>query len=244
MRKSTRNLFLYGIMGALFGGIIIVLVLSMIGAGNRATVENKVSIKPPVTGTPNASSVVQLNTPTPISSTSPSSIAVSKTVSDYFSSGKFSYSVPVGYRVASKIVAMDEKNSPKGFSALTITKGTEQQESDYVNLVNRLQGGAEVPPANELPQFLPGQTISLYPTSKNAEDSDAKLSKGQEKITTAQGISGTRYVRVEGSTPYDVVYLKLADGRLVAVQMSYGSEEPLFDETAFMALVDSITTLK
>lgn len=240
MRKSTKKLFLYGMMGALFGGIIIVLVLSMIGAGNRVVVEER-------TVKQNTSSTALTILPSPPSITvAPSSVATTgntinpKNTMNNFLSGKFSYSVPAGYRVATKIIAMDEKNALAGFSTLTLTQGSEQQENDYVKLIEQLQGYRDVPPVIDVPQFLPGQTITVYNTSKNAQESDAKLSKGQEKLTTVQGISGTRYIRVEGSTPYDVVYLKLSDDRLIAVQMSYGSEEPLFDEVAYLAVINSI----
>jgi len=243
MRKTTGKLFFSGMIGALLGGIIIVLILSLIGAGNRAVIEERSFGQDVIASAP-------INSPSTQSVTiAPSTVAnpeenINQNIIKAFTAGEFGYSTPAGYRVAGKIVSMDEKNSVKGMSTLTLTKGTEQQESDYVNLVNQLQGGINVPPATELPQFLPGQTITAGVTTKNAEDSDAKLAKGQEKITTSQGISGRRYIRVEGSTPYDVVYLKLPNDRLVSVQMSYGSMEPLFDEVAFMAVVDSITILR
>ena len=222
------------------GGVLILLILSMIGAGNRVANNSPGSQVSVVGGNPTAMPVSSASAPVASIFASPESTATPKAEVSSFLDGKFVYSLPAGYRVASKIVSMDAKNSPKIFSVLTITKGTEKQENDYVSLVKQIQGGEEIPSANELPQFLPGKTITILTTSKNAEDSDAKLSKGQEKITTSQGNSGMRYIRVEGSTPYDVVYLKLSEGRLVSVQMSYGSEEPVFDETAFMAVVNSI----
>lgn len=231
-------------MGAVLGGIIIILILSMIGAGNRAAVENNNLVESADRVTQISFSSPQSNSPSASLQPSPVTTSAPKTNENNFAAGKFTYRLPAGYRVASKIVAMDGKNAKPGFAALTITKGTAQQENDYVNLVNQIKGGAEVPPANELPQFLPGQTITVNATSKIAEEADARLSKGQEKLTTTQGNAAVRYVRVEGSAPYDSVYVKLADGRVISVQMSYGASDPLFDETAFLAVVNSIASQK
>lgn len=230
MHKATRKLLFSGTVGAILGAIIIVLGLSMIGASNRTAVKpavvGKVAATPAATGAPVVVSAAPSAVATPMATPKPSE------------NGKFGYAVPAGYRLAKQIMALDAKSAPAGFTTVTLTKGTEKQEADYVKLIEQM---AQDRAATEAPQFLPGQTISISVVNKQAQDADAKLAHGAEKFTSAKNLPGTRYVRVEGLFPYDAVYLNRPDGRIVSVQMNYGSADPLFDEAAFMAVINSIT---
>lgn len=233
MRKATARLFFSAVTGAILGGIFIVLGLSLIGAGERSkqnggtAKEGMVSVKPvlePVkaSATPNVES---------------KQTVTSATETPFFKKGGFGYALPVGYRVAEKIMTLDEKNAPNVPAVLTLTKGSVAQEGQYVGLIEKIQ---EDRLSTEAPQFLPGQTIAVGVSSNALKEADAKLARGQEKITTASGLNGTRYIKVEGIFPYDVVYLNLPDGRLISVVMNYGSSEPLFDEKSYMTVVNSI----
>lgn len=231
MRKATTRLLTSGLAGAFLGAIIIVLGLSMLGAGNREK-NNNVPLSSSGSAVVSSSPVVL-----PISATGSPSSLPSATPEIIPSKEKFSYLIPSGYRLATAIMKSDESITPKDFSVITITKGSAQQEQDYLKIINQLRGDQG---ATEAPQFLPGQTITLYLASKDAEMGDAKLAHGNEKITTTNGLSGTRYFKVEGLSPADITFLKLKDGRTVAVAMSYGSTEPMFDEIAYLAVVNSI----
>lgn len=123
---------------------------------------------------------------------------------------------------------------------MTITKGSVGDEEAYVKLLEKLQSDQT---ATEAPTFLPGRTISLYVvTSENSERSDTQLARAREELKTSAGAPATRYRRVEGLFTYDVTYIRLG-GKTVAVQMTYASEEPLFDEAAYAAVVNSVRTL-
>lgn len=123
---------------------------------------------------------------------------------------------------------------------MTITKGVAVDEEEYVKLLEKLQSDQT---ATEAPTFLPGRTISLYVViSDNSERSDAQLARAREELKTPAGAPATRYRRVEGLFTYDVTYIRLG-GKTVAVQMTYGSDEPMFDETAYSAVVNSIRAL-
>jgi len=238
MRKTTTKLLLSGIAGAVLGAVIIILGLSLIGANSNLPAEKKeISKNVASSVAPFVSPSVQINSSSPSSVGQPVADKKTDATVQVFQKGKFGYSIPDGYRLAGAIMTLDEKNAPKGSAILTLTKGTTQQENEYVKLIEQLQGASS---GTEAPQFLPGQTITVSIASVNLQEADAKLAHEQTKIETAAGITGVRYIKVEGATPYDITYLKLADGRLVSVQMSYGSSEPLFDEKAYLAVVNSV----
>lgn len=242
MRKFTSRLVLSGILGAFAGAIIIILVLSMIGAGYRGAGEN-VLIK--TSNTENSLSDQESNLTKPVISPTPLNTPKSSAKNDnylqVFTDIGIELSMPSEYRVASKIMAMDKKYAGSGTSTITITKGTEKQEIEYVKLVENLKTGKEgVLQATELPQFLSGQTILISVTNENASISDSKLARGKEAFVNDMGIPGVRYIKVEGINTYDSTYFNFPNNRIVSVQMEYNSVEPLFDEVAYKKILNSI----
>lgn len=241
MRKNTVRLILSGLAGAVVGAVLIVAALSVIGERSEKSVRADGKDKSAVSALPaETSSAVNA---TPKSTASPSIFGTPTkppelNTKQEFAKGQFRYTIPNEYRLASEIVELDARNAPQGSAILTLSKGSLEQEKEYVNLIGRLQ---EDRATTEAPQFLPGKTITVSVAAKSLMDADAKLARGQEKISTSQGLMGTRFIRVEGLFAYDIAYLNLPDGRLIAVQMSYGSDEPLFDEKSFLAVINSIT---
>jgi hypothetical protein len=232
MRKQSRRILFSGLSGAIVGGFLIISVLSYIGTKSEKKDTQSVQLNKPIMEiTPDVvvtSSTTSSPTTTPI---------VKKTDnSQIFEKGKFEYVLPERYRIATEIMALDQKNSA-GSAILTLTQGSSDKEKEYVQLINKLQ---EDRAATEAPQFLPGKTIAVYPSDIMAENSDAKIAGAKKEISTRNGLKGIRYLKVEGLFPYDVTYLNFADGRKIAIQMNYASEEPFFDETAYMTVVDSI----
>ena len=138
--------------------------------------------------------------------------------------------------MAKDLNKFDEENSPQS-TMLTITKGTQKQEQDYITLVKQLQGDRA---ATEAPQFLPGRTISIFVSNSNAEENDARSAKSKEEYKTKAGLSANVYRRVEGLFTYDSAYVRLPNDKLIEIQMSYASEAPFFDDKAFRFVFDSL----
>jgi hypothetical protein len=235
MRKRTLSLALSGIAGALTGAVAVFLLLAALGYQDEPAPES--------TATPTASPSVAVSSPTV--SPSPPSAASSPEPSAPFGAvrnpeGGYQFSLPPGYRVALEITALERSQVP-ATAALTITKGAREEEQQYVRLIEQLRRDQT---ATEAPVFLPGKTMTMSrPTGPSFEDSDGKLARSKEILTTKAGFSGTRYRRVEGLFTYDTTYIRFPDGKAVAVQMSYAPEEPLFDESAYQAVLDSLKPL-
>ncbi len=212
------------------GGIIMIGALSWIGSRNSDDDNSSVSSPSPVaTSSPKGTPAVS-----PTSLEKPEESKQDRV----FERGGFAYQVPDKYRVANDIIALDQKNAPSDVAILTLTRGSIEKEKEYVSLINKLMGDRA---ATEAPAFLPGQTISVSTTNSASEQSDASLAHSKQAVKTKEGISGTRYRQVEGLFPYDVTYLNLQNGKKIAVQMTYASEEPNFDESAYSFVVNSIS---
>jgi hypothetical protein len=149
------------------------------------------------------------------------------------------FTLPDGYRIASLLNAYDGARSP-GSPRFTITAATPAQEEEYVTLIRNLQQQA----ATDAPEFAPGRTITLARSAPSEQTFAAQLAKQKTTLTTPGEPSVTRYQRVEGVFPYDVAFLTLRDGALVAVSMSYasGGEKP-FDEGAYQAVLRTLEIL-
>lgn len=234
-----------GLWGVLTGGVLVIVILSIIGASYKDKEENPESPKDLkslfsssslITSSPSPS---DLSTPSPFGSPSVSpspSLGISMVGYIEFKKGGFRYKLPEGYRVANDLIKFDEGISSQS-TTLTITKGTQKQEQDYINLIKQIKGDET---STEAPQFLPGKTISVFVSSSDAESSDAKLAKSKEEYQTKAGSTANVYRRIEGQSTYDSAYVKLPDGKLIVVQMSYASEAPFFDESAFKFVFDSL----
>lgn len=243
MRKRTLRLVVSAIAGALTGAVLVFLLLAAIGTRNLQQEDTQGSPSPPLASSPSAPSPEPLPTvsPAPSPASSPTAdvdTAAADTVVN--KEGKYQFSLPAGYRVAKDITNLERSQAPAAAS-LTITKGSTADEREYVRLIGQLRQDQT---ATEAPVFLPGGTMTLLTvTGANLEASDAQLARSKETITTTAGYPGTRYRRVEGLFTYDMAYVKLPGGTTVAVQMSYAPEEPLFDERAYQAVLNSLKSL-
>jgi len=234
MRKQSRRVLFSGLGGVAVGGILIVSVLSYIGSkSEEKTIESVRLSDSNLRNTPEVT-VPSVTVPSLSPSATPTTQKADNTRK--FERGNFEYVLPESYRIAEEIMALDQKNSV-GSAVLTLTKGSLDKEKEYVQLINKLQ---EDRAATEAPQFLPGKTITVYPSDVMSESSDAKIAGTKKEISTKNGLKGVRYFKVEGLFPYDITYLNFADGKKIAIQMNYASEEPFFDETAYITVVDSI----
>lgn len=234
MRKQSRKVLFSGLGGVIVGGILIVGILSYIGSKSEEKTIQSVRLSDSNPRTTPAVIVTSSIAPSSSPSATPTAQKVDNTRK--FERGNFEYTLPESYRIAEEIMALDQKNSA-GSAILTLTKGSLDKEKEYVQLINKLQQDRA---ATEAPQFLPGKTITIYPSDVMSESSDAKIAGVKKEISTKNGLKGVRYFKVEGLFPYDITYLNFADGRKIAIQMNYASEEPFFDETAYMTVVDSI----
>lgn len=231
-------------MGVLLGSTFTFLVLANLG--HRFS-------RPPSSPTP---VLIPLGTPpsTPAGTPQPSLPSPTTTVTPS-SAGEVSLDslgvrlrLPPPYRVASALNTFVNARPGAGPHA-TITKAASTQEEEYVAVLQTLY---QKQAATEAPEFLPGQTITLGLVSDASEQAfAAQLAKSTMSVTTPQGLSGTRYVKVEGISTYDVTYLTLGEGfdaahpegKSLSVTMAYGVDAPQFDEDAYLAVVNSIRSL-
>jgi len=234
MRKQSRRVLFSGLSGVIVGGILIVLALSYIGSKSEEENMQSVKLGESTPGATSEAVVMSSSSPTP----SPSITPLAQKVDNLriFEGGKLEYTLPARYRIATEIMALDQKNSA-GSAVLTLTQGSLDKEKEYVELIKKLQ---EDRASTEAPQFLPGKTIAVYPSDTTAETADAKIAGVKNEISTTNGLNGIRYFKVEGLFPYDITYLNFTNGKKIAIQMNYASEEPFFDETAYMEVVNSI----
>lgn len=234
MKRTQRTMTLSAVLGALTGGVAMFAVLMWLGSTKQAEVSGNASPTPSSSASPEA-----VPSSSPSASPAPRVSPPSGQRTIEHREGGFTFGLPSGYRVAEDIIALERTAFPQAAS-VTITRGSKPEEQAYVGLIEQLRKDQT---ATEAPAFLPGKTITLFVvTSDNSEASDAQLAHGREVFTTAHGLSATRYRRVEGLFTYDVTYLRVGE-KTIAVQMTYGSEEPMFDEVAYSAVVASVTPL-
>lgn len=240
MRKRTSRLLFSAVAGGLTGAVVVFLFLAAIGSRNR---EHNVPATPSPYASPAAGTTEPSPAGTPARSPEPSptekaETSAAGTVAN--KEGKYRVSLPSGYRVAKAITELERSQVP-ATASLTLTRGSPAEEEEYVRLIEQLRKDQT---ATEAPVFLPGSTMTLLTViGQNLEASDAQLARSKETITTSAGFPGTRYRRVEGLFTYDMTYVRLSNENTVAVQMSYGSEEPLFDERAYQAVLNSLRPL-
>lgn len=239
MKKTAGNLLASAGGGIIAGALLAALMLFVISQNNRRRADNSAAPSP-TAGVPAAEATPSPPSPPEVSpaSSSPDASADGSFVRN--AAGQYAVSLPPAYRVAERIMALDRSHAPAA-AALVVTTGSSAEEEEYVALIKNLQNDQA---ATEAPTFLPGKTITVLVVSdQSSRASDAQLAQSQEEITTAQGLSGVRYARVQGLATSDVTYLTLPDKRVVSVQMTYASEEPLFDEKAYSAVLDSLRSL-
>lgn len=235
MRKRTVRLLLTALAGACAGAVIVFALLAALGAKHPPTAEGP----SPTSASPNPSVV---GSPSPSLSPAPPSASPGASPSASLvknAEGGYAFALPAGYRVAEEITTLERSQVPAS-ATLTITKGSKTDEHSYVALIEKLRSDQT---ATEAPVFSPGRTMTLLGAAGQSEASDRQLSRAQEAITTATGLAGTRYRRVEGLFTYDMTYLMLPGGKRVSIQMSYAPQEPLFDEKAYQAVLDSVRSL-
>ena len=164
--------------------------------------------------------------------TAPSSESAPVTVSALH----VSFSLPLGYRVASVLNAFEASRG--SVPSFTVTRASLERERAFVALVKDIAAAAA---ATEAPAFAPGMTLTLAGVSSaDAERSDAALAGGQERFTANGGQTGTRYRRVQGAQTYDSAYLTLPDGSRLVIVMTYAAENPAFDEHAYGRVLASL----
>lgn len=219
MRKRLANSLWMTLLGALAGGALVFWVLARLGSG------------PAESPTPTPSV-----TPKETAASSPSPVSGRTTVETI----GLAFVLPAEYRIASVLNAYDATRSP-GSPRFTITAATPAQEEEYVKLIRTLQ---QQQAATEAPEFAPGKTITLARSASSEQDFALRLAKKKTTLTTSGGLLVTRYQRVEGLFPYDVAFVTLREGLLVAVSMAHasGGEKP-FDEEAYQAVIRSLEAL-
>ena len=230
MRKRVVQNLLATLLGALVGGIGVFWTLARIGE------------RPSASPTPTRSAIVgerpAASPVTPETTPTPSPTAQSRRVAA--DALGIAFVPPEGYRIASVLNAYEAARSP-GSPRFTITTATPAQEEEYVTLIRNLQ---QQQAATEAPEFAPGITITLARSAPSEQTFAQGLAKQTTTRTTERGLSVTRYQRVEGLFPYDVAFLALRGGALVAVSMSYasGGEKP-FDDEAYQSVLRALEEL-
>ncbi len=243
MRTRTRHVLVSGAGGVVVGAIVVFAFLASLGSRTPASERASTSPSPPAPGSPTPSPTIPRGvsptpgTPSPTARSVSSAVPVPSPAIVVNSHGGYGFLLPRGYRVAADINAFELEQAPSA-GTFTITKGSPQREREYLALIEKLRRDAT---ATEAPSFLPGQTISLLlATQASAEEFDAQLARAKETFKTPGGLDAIRYRRVEGLFTYDVTYMTLREGKRVSVQMTYASQEPLFDEAAYMEIVNSL----
>lgn len=241
MTKRVLKLWASGIAGAIIGGTIIIIGLSYLGEKQEEvgilseSLPDRNRPEKPINQTPSPSTEIT-GTPKP----SPSADKTEGPVLSVFEPLGISYKLPGSYRIASEIMEFDASISG-GAAILTLTKGTPEQEREYVQLLKSLQKDDA---ATEAPAFLPGQTISVFKGSENAKKSDESLARSKANLILSNASEATRYAKVEGLFTYDATHMMLMDGSTrIIVQMNYNSEEPYFDEEAYETILASINRI-
>lgn len=233
MRVRTRRTVLSVAGGILLGSVLTFLVLADLG---RRTREQRGYTPIPVpVGTPQPT---PSTTPTP-APIPPSPEATAESLGserDLDALGVVA-DLPAGYRFATALNAF-AASRPGTAPRVTLTKATEAQEQAYLTLLRTL---SQAQAGTEVPEFVPGHAIVLSLVTDPSEQAfSAQLAKAKTPLTTTQGLSGTRYARVEGLSTYDVTYLVVGEGKTLALTMAYAVDEPRFDEAAYRGVVNSV----
>ena len=238
MRARTRRLALSAVAGVLVGSALT--FAGLIGFGRRLAVQPSATPVPIPLGTPKATP----RGPESLSRTpSPNGTSASPAAGEItLSALGVQLTLPAGYRLAERLQAFTTSRPGGETTRTVITTASSVQEEEYLALIRDLYVKQI---ATEAPELLPGQTITVNLVTDASEQAfAAQLAKTTTQIKTPSGLSGTRYVKVEGISTYDATYLTLGDGKALAVTMAYGVDAPQFDETAYTAVINGIRPLE